>query len=57
MLENMSPFHDMLDFKCIFVGAVHKKRLNLIAVYGTSVHYFDKYVEEAERIIRSARFI
>ncbi|MBK19520.1 MAG: hypothetical protein CMM52_11860 [Rhodospirillaceae bacterium] len=46
-----------LDFKCIFVGAVHKKRLNLIAVYGTSVHYFDKYVEEAERIIRSARFI
>lgn len=46
-----------LDFKCLFVGSVYKKRLNLIAAYGTSLHYFEKYIQEAERIIQSARFI
>jgi hypothetical protein len=48
---------DGLDFKCLFVGAVYKKRLSLIAAYGTAVYYYDKYSEEAERMIKSARFI
>ena len=48
---------DGLDFKCLFVGAVYKNRLSLIAAYGTAVYYYDNYSEEAERMIKSARFI
>jgi hypothetical protein len=50
-------FMPILDFKCLFVGAVYKKCLSLIAGYGTAVYYYDKYSEEAERMIKSARFI
>lgn len=48
---------DGLEFKSLFVDAVYKKRLSLIAAYGTAMYYYDKYSGEVERMIKSDRFI
>ncbi len=47
---------DGIERTGLAIGAVRNRKLNLIYYRGTKILYFDKYKNEVEKIISSARF-
>jgi hypothetical protein len=48
---------DGLDYKGFAAGTVKDKKLYLIMYTGTNLFYFDKYVEQVEKIVNSVEII
>jgi len=46
-----------LNYNGIATGAVKDDKLYLIMYLGTSMHYYEKYVEQVEQIINSVEFL
>jgi hypothetical protein len=46
-----------LNYNGIAAGAVRDDKLYLVMYIGTTLHYFEKYIEEVDYILKSIEFL